>query len=305
MNAPGGSAPGPIAGPIARARPLLGTLVSLSVDGVDDATAHAAIARGFAAIETIHRLMSFHETASDVSRLNRAAHAGWVTVAPATYHVLARAAEIAAATGGVFDVTIAGKLVRWGFLPRPDGAPAPHPAASWRDIELTPPDRVRFRRPLWIDLGGIAKGHAVDAALAAMALPGTAQVVVNAGGDVRVAGPAPERIVLRVPGHDAARVPAVDLMDGSIASSSGAEHARTVRGRHGRQVVGPHVHGRTRAPAGTRRFVSVLAPACIDADALTKVALALGARAAPTLRRFGATAYLHTARGGWRTLGAA
>ncbi|MDX2222862.1 MAG: FAD:protein FMN transferase [Rhodospirillaceae bacterium] len=290
---------------IARARPLLGTLVSLSVDGVDETAAHAAIARGFAAIESIHRLMSFHEAASDVSRLNRDAHACWVTVAPATYRVLARAGEIAAATDGVFDITIAGRLVRWGFLPRPADAPAPQARATWRDIALAAPDRVRFGRPLWIDLGGIAKGYAVDAALAAMALPGTAQVVINAGGDVRVAGPAPERIVLRVPGHDAAQVPAVELMDGSIASSSGAEHARVHRGRQGRQVVGPHVHGRTRAPAGTRRFVSVLAPACIDADALTKVALVLGPRAAPTLRRFGATAYLHTARGGWRTLGAA
>jgi thiamine biosynthesis lipoprotein len=293
-------------GPISRARPLLGTLVGITVEGLEERAAHAAIARGFAAVADVHRLMSFHEAASDVSRLNRDAAARWVTVASATFAVLARAAEIAQASDGLFDITVAAKLVRWGFLPRPVDAPAPHPRAGWRDVALAPPDRVRFRRPLWIDLGGIAKGYAVDAALAAMASgPGAcgpgARVVINAGGDVRVAGPRAERIVLRVPGHDAASVPAVELADGSIASSSGAEHARLYRGRR----VGPHVHGRSREPAGTRRFVSVLAPACIDADALTKVVMALGARAAPVLRRFGAAAYTHTPRGGWRMIGVA
>ena len=82
-------------------------------------------------------------------------------------------------------------LVARGHLPRPAKAPEPDGAASWRDIRLLPENRIRFRRPLWIDLGGIAKGHAVDRAVEEALRFAPFQVSVNAGGDLRVAGPQP------------------------------------------------------------------------------------------------------------------
>ncbi len=63
----------PAIGHVARARPALGTLVRIEVAGLDDDEAHAAIERGFAAIDAIHALMSFQEADSELSRLNRAA----------------------------------------------------------------------------------------------------------------------------------------------------------------------------------------------------------------------------------------
>ena len=95
-----------------------GTYVAIGV-GLPDAEAQVAIEAGFAAIAGIHRLMSFHEPLSDVSRTNRAG-GGTVRVDPHTYAVLAAAQHLAEASDGIFDITVAPDLVAWGFLPRPD-----------------------------------------------------------------------------------------------------------------------------------------------------------------------------------------
>lgn len=306
---------------VERARPLLGTRVSIKVGGLPEAAAHRAIDAGFDEVAAIHALMSFHEPASDVSALNREAARQSVAVSPQTFEVIRRGLDVAAASKGVFDFTVAGDLVAWGFLPPPADAPAPDAGASWRDIELLENNRIRFHRPLWIDLGGIAKGYAVDRAIAKIAglnaglntvmstvpnavpsavtkaVPGAVSCCVNAGGDLRVMGAA-ERVMLRT-GLPGDTVPVVEIEDGSLASSGGREHLK----RHNGRLVGPHLHGARRAPAGTRSFVSVVAEDCIIADALTKVVLARGLEAGPLLRAYGATAYLHTARGGWRVMG--
>ena len=281
---------------IARARPLLGTRVDIRVDGLDEPAANTAIDAAFAAIADIHHLMSFHEATSDVSRLNREANTAPVTVDARTFAVLRRAGEISAASNGAFDICSARNLVAWGFLPAP-AAGAPDPTATWRDIVLEPGNTVRFAKPLWIDLGGIAKGYAVDMALAAMTLSPQIQCIINAGGDIRVSGPAPEQIALRVPLADG-DIPAIEISDGSLASSSGHEHARVLEG----QTVGPHVDGVSGESTSTTRFVSVTAEDCCVADALTKVVMVAGAAAEPVLKRFGATAYMFES-GNWTVLG--
>jgi FAD:protein FMN transferase len=285
-----------------RARPHLGTMVSIRIRGLEPGQAHAASEAGFAAVADVHRLMSFHEEQSDVSRLNREALAAAVAVDAHTLTVLRRALRFAALSSGAFDVTVARELVELGLLPRPRGgcaAELPDAGASWRDIELLDDGRVRFHRPLWIDLGGIAKGYAVDQALARMApLAPELQLCVNAGGDLRVCGPAAEIVYLNAPvAQDA--VPIVVLENGSLASSSGLRRGPWC----GQRQIGCHIHGVRRTPMGLNGFVSVLAPECLVADAFTKIVMALGVRSDHLLRGLGATAYLHDAAHGWRTLG--
>jgi FAD:protein FMN transferase len=282
---------------ISRAKPLLGTLVEISVEGLDEDAAHRTIDRGFAAVAEIHALMSFHDAASDVSRLNAHGIFG-VRVDPHTRAVLLRAQEIAEHSDGLFDVTVAARLVSWGFLPAPTTTQPPESAASWRDV-VVEDDVVRFLKPLWIDLGGIAKGYAVDRAVIAMDLPAHVQAVVNAGGDLRVAGPHAEPVRLRSALITDA-VPVVEIADGALASSSGREHQRPFHGG----FVGPHV-GRGGISVGAQRFVSIAADDCLTADALTKVVMAAGRDAEPLLGHFGAIAYFYEAGAGWVTLRAA
>jgi FAD:protein FMN transferase len=281
---------------IERAQPWLGTIVSIRVEGLPFSRAHQAIHAAFGEIGTVHRLMSFHRADSDVSRLNREGSCEAVKVHPYTYEVLKRAITISAHSGGCFDVSVGRELVGWGMLPRPAGK-LPLPEGCWRDIELRSDGRVAFHRPLWIDLGGIAKGYAADRAVERLRESGAVAAVVNAGGDIRVHGKQMEAIGLDL-GFSANPMPVLELANGSVASSSGRHHRRWRENR----FHGPHVDGARRSPAPTDRFVCVLAERCVVADALTKVVMAEGQGSLELLRRFGASAHLHDPLTGWQSL---
>jgi thiamine biosynthesis lipoprotein len=282
-----------------RARPLLGTLVATRVRGLGEREAHRAIDEAFGEIELIHSRMSFHEAGSDVSMLNRDAHRRPVRVHPYTYDVLRLAREFSEASEGSFDVTVATVLVNWGFLPSPSPEPHPDPLADWRDIDLQSGCHVRFRRPLWIDLGGIAKGYAVDRAIEKLRQHGAPAGSVNAGGDIRVYGQPAESVALRLELGPSRELPVVKIQNGSIASSDGAPARRPQRGT----IRAPHIDSRTHRPSGLRCFVSVVAPDCVTADSLTKAVLVRRDRSDELLKRYGATAFLYRFNRGWRRLG--
>jgi thiamine biosynthesis lipoprotein len=205
---------------IERARPLLGTTVSIRVNGLGQADAHRAIDEAFGEIALVHRLMSFQQPQSDVSRLNREASVRTQDVHPATFEVLHWAREIAEASLGCFDITVAAKLVEWGILPAPDSRYPPDPHADWRDIELGEDYGVRFRRPLWIDLSGIAKGYAVDRAIEKLQRHGLTQACVNAGGDLRIYGSEAEAVALRHETPAAECMPFLEIEHAAVAAIS-------------------------------------------------------------------------------------
>ena len=119
--------------------------------------------------------------------MNRDACYKRVRVHPWTWRVLKSAQEFSRNTDGIFDITMAGQLVKWNYLPRYG---ARFGRGSWRDIIFEATGHVRFRRPLLIDFGGIAKGFAVDRAVEILKRNGVMAGIVNAGGDLRVFGSA-------------------------------------------------------------------------------------------------------------------
>jgi FAD:protein FMN transferase len=284
---------------VRRCRPLLGTFVEIAARHASADDAHRAADAAFDEVALVHRRMSFHDPDSDVSRLNREALDRAVAVHPATVAVLRWARLIAESSDGCFEVTVAAELVRRGMLPRPRSAHQPSAEGSWRDIELLDGDRVRFHRPIWIDLGGIAKGYAVDRAIERLGALGVTQACVNAGGDLRAMGPATEPVRLRptaAPGQTAA----VEIANRSLASSGGVGERNDPE-----RFPGLHVHGAHRRRMGSGTFACVIAERCVIADALTKVVLGTRNHAAAILRQYGATAHVYTARRGWHTLGEA
>jgi FAD:protein FMN transferase len=288
----------PIKFAIERAQPLLGTVVSMRVGGLRVKQAHRAIDAAFAEVAAVHRLMSVHDRDSDVGRLNRCAAEAPVSVDKRTAEVLRTALVVSAASNGCFDVAVGADLVDCGLLPQHRWN-FRQPCGSWRDIEIGMEGRVLFHRPLWIDLGGIAKGYAVDRAIEVLRLHGAACCVVNAGGDIRVAGDEPERITLGAPSTEGCA--ALELSNGSVASSS-SERPRGPA--DGQQRCGSHVHGARRSPVAASRFACVLAECCTVADALTKIVLAEGPDSDEILKSFGAAAHFHEASSGWLHLGA-
>jgi thiamine biosynthesis lipoprotein len=281
-----------------RAELLLGTLVRVSVRAAGRPPAQAALDAAFAELRLIHRLMSFHRPDSDVSRVNRTPVGGAVDVDWRTAEVIRTAARLSERSGGHFDITVAPELVAAGYLPAPITDREPDTGASWRDLVWVADNTLQLSKKAWIDLGGIAKGYAVDRAVAACLGNGAASCLVEAGGDLRVSGAMTAAVRLAAPRGDNGHVPLVELSDGSLASSHGATDAAVT----GNRESAPHINGLTRAALDPRCFVSVLCEECVLADALTKVVLSQGADAGALLAACGATALLHEPEAGWLEL---
>ena len=246
---------------IRRARPLLGTLVEIRA-----VAEPAAVAAAFEAIAQTHALMSFQDPASELSRLNRDAWREPVPVHPWTWRVLCAARWLHAHSDGAFDCTV-----------RDEEA-----GARMDAVELLPGHKVRFTRRLRLDLSGIAKGFAVDRALDRLRRSGL-RAIVNAGGDLRVFGPEAEPIAMRDPDQPHAMRPLGALSNGAFATSAPyySEHEGYWSVRDPARGTSPRRY----------RSVSVLAPTCLRADALTKVVWVRGVEAVrPLLARLRAEA---------------
>ena len=166
---------------VRRARPLLGTYVEITAFGTEEARLDRAIDHGFAAIETVHRLMSFQSPDSELSRLNQEGAQAPDTLHPWTAEVLSVAADLYQRSGGAFDATV----------------------GSGRRI----------------DLSGIAKGFAVDRAVDALRAAGVERGIVNAGGDLAAFGAADVEVAVRDPSDPSRLAAMVTLRDQAFASS--------------------------------------------------------------------------------------
>ncbi|MEO8669997.1 MAG: FAD:protein FMN transferase [Tahibacter sp.] len=276
-----------------RARPWLGTLVEIQVSGLPDADLLTAVDAAYREVAVIHNLLSFHNVESDLSRLNREAAIRPQQVHPHTLQVVNSALLFASASAGVFDPCVAASLVADGCLPHPPNAPTPHPQASWRDVRIDGEGRIRFDCPLWMDFGGIAKGYAVDCAVETLQAAGVSRGCVNAGGDLRVFGTLPQTIHLRMPRAATFCLPALEIVDGAVASSASyfeaSERARM------------HRHGVGHAATDPACAAVVAAPTCMVADTLTKIVLADPATASILLGIHSAEAQRYDGEF-WRTM---
>lgn len=286
---------------IRRAQPWLGTLVEIGIaDPLPEADAHHAAALAFAEVALVQRLMSFHDGASDVARLNRAPAGALLAVHQHTWSVLHLAQRMAEASGGIFNIGCAPQLVAWGRLPAPPGVPTPGVATPGVPTPRYQPGLALLRcetdgtlrklAPGWIDLGGIAKGYAVDLAIAALARAGVRSACVNAGGDLRVLGDIPFPVAIRAPQRPQAAAVHLLLSDAALATSANYFSApHTVRG--GVQA-GALVDGRDGRSLASQASASVRAASCAVADALTKVVLASADAHHPALAAFDASALI-------------
>ncbi len=272
---------------IQRCRPLLGTFVEITVEHADQREADAAMDAAFVAIERVQQLMSFHDAASEVSRLNRLAARENVFVSPETYEVIRWAKEFHERTNGIFDIAVAPELIALESLPRHAFLTDENNGnGRTRDIELRPNGSIRFLRPLYIDLGGIAKGFAVDKAVEVLKENGMESAVVNAGGDLRCFGEEEQPVWVRHPMNPGQLLPLPALKNAALATS--ANSYEKILGR----ALGTHIHGITRKLVQRSFSVSVRADSCLAADALTKVVLISGEEGASFLASFNAAVFI-------------
>ncbi len=287
----------PASNSVRRARPLLGTFVEITVTGAALPDMNAAIDGAFAAIADAHRLMSFHELGSDVSRVNRHASVRAVTVHPWTYQVLDAALELYRRSGGAFDITIAPVLQALGLLPHDldDDTSVPIAVRGSDAIELLPDCRVRIHHPgIRIDLGGIAKGFAIDRAVDVLRFHGIPHALVNAGGDLAAFGQdEADTVHIRDPRDPREVMCRIRIRNEALATTASRFDPFRTSHPTGSAVIEPCSRQPTRAIVGT----TVRAPTCVIADALTKVVMISGLASAALLEHYGASAMFISANG--------
>jgi thiamine biosynthesis lipoprotein len=258
-------------------------------------------------LEAIDLACSRFRADSEVMRL-RAAGGRWVTASALFREALHAGVRAAAATDGDVDPTVGASLDALGWDRDFDvvvsrGAPtriALVPAAGWRRIEIDDDgERVRVPAGVTIDLGATAKALAADRAAQAAYAETGAGVLVNLGGDVAVAGPAPAQgwPVLVTDDHRTPFDPhgeTVAIHSGGLATSS-----TTVRRWHTADGDVHHiVDPRSGAPApGVWRTVSVCAASCVDANTASTAAIVRGERAPAWLQSMALPARLVRADG--------
>jgi thiamine biosynthesis lipoprotein len=304
--------------PIHEARVLMDTLVSISVYTQNPAAEpriRRAMAGAFAEMARIDSLMSSYRQDSEVSRINHQVVAGGEISVSADVDTVLRLAQWAAkVSGGAFDVTIAPVLQLWGFgtdsvgLPPPEKIVARLPLVNYHNLEVkvengnrapgAEKNQIILHKPgMAIDLGGIAKGYAVDRGLEVLCQAGFRDVMVEAGGDLRaIASPltAGRRYIwIRHPrasnfdnadnGKVSSRKQAFfgrfKMDSGAVATSGDYERFFERNGKRYHHLLDP----RTGYPAPDVVCATVIARNATVADALSTAFFVLGPRRAIAL----------------------
>lgn len=253
-----------------RAQPWLGTLVEAgfylpeaSRHSNCDAFMTTAFKAAFAACRRVHLAMSPALLASDISRFNRAPAGSMITCDPWTIRVLMLATRLQEASAGLFDITQGSGSFR----------------CTGTQYVIKEAGGTR------LNTGGIAKGFAVDRMVTTLRAHGIKSGYVNAGGDLRVFGELDWPILRRQSNHQPVAAP-FSLHQGSVASSVFADGLSPF---HGDALINPAMRNICRKNIG----VSVAAPRCVFADALTKVVALTGNLHHPALQAFHASAWVH------------
>ena len=265
---------------------VMGTVVSINCVGRNEGVGRAAIAAAFKELDRIDELMSDYKEGSELSIVNREAFRIPVAVSDELFAVLEKSVEYSEFSGGAFDVTVGPVVDLW----RKAGAEGTSPSdeeIAWAKVK-TGYDKlvldkkrktVRFAFDgMRIDLGGIAKGYAIDRAVEAMKRAGAVGGLVDVGGDIRCFGrPAKKAkwvIGLQDPGLEGGILLTLELGDMSVATSGDYRRFVVVDGARYGHIMDPTAGGSVKDFAS----VSVLAKKAIDADALATAVSVAGAK---------------------------
>ena len=229
--------------------------------------------------------MTDYDSDSELSRLSQTSGQNKeVEVSPDLWIVLERAQQLAERSHGAFDVTVGPYVNLWrfarkqGVLPDPARLAKARLAVGYSHMQLDPARHsVKLTVPnMRLDLGGIAKGYAVDQALKVLNRAGISSALVSGGGDMAVSDPPPGKEGWRIelPPLDVTNAPRaryVLLSHAGLSTSGDLFQHLDVNGLRYSHIIDP----RTGVGLTDHSLVTVIAPDDFTADGLTKVASVL------------------------------
>jgi FAD:protein FMN transferase len=264
----------------------MGCVYAIAAYGTDDGVLPRVLDEALDEVDRIDHLMSHYRPDSPLSRLNQQAGHSPVPVDPELFDFIARSIEYSRASDGAFDITVGPLMKLWGFFRGDARVPTERELAAartrigYRLVHLDMAARtIRFDVPgVELDLGGIAKGYAVDRVIDLLRRRRVTTALVSAGGStvyalgappgedawpVKIQDPiAPERIAFAVPLRD--RALSVAGTSEKFFERGGARYGHIMDPRTGRPVQGVLA-------------VAVLAPTGVTGDALDDALFVRGA----------------------------
>lgn len=256
---------------------------SVSVELWDEDAVHAqqCIAQVMAAMHHVDNTMNPFNPATELSKLNREAAQHPVKVSRELFDVIKTSLHFSKLSDGIFDVTFASVGYRYDYRKRS------HPSDAQIAEDL---DKIDYRLLILdektqtirygkagvrVDLGGIAKGYAVDQGIDILKACGIRMAMVSAGGDTRIIGDRQGRpwiTAIRDPRNTKASAVLIPLSDTAISTSGDYERYFMENGKRYHHIINP----RTGKSADACRSVSVIGPDATTTDGLTKTVFILG-----------------------------
>ena len=273
----------------------MGTRAGCTFYAADERTAQAGFAAVRAAFDRVTQVCNLHDEKSELARLNREAGRDFFVCSELLWNVLSEARRAHEASSGAFDVTVKPLMDLRGFYRKQNRAPSPAELAEtlkrvgfdkleWDDARHA----VRFKVPgMALDLGGIAKGYALDLAAAAVLKLGLKSGVIDLGGNLYLLPEPPPgkncyRIGVKSPSGKGDSGTVLELPGNCAVSTSGSyERFVVLEGKRYGHVIDPATGD---APYLDRSATAV-APTGIESDWLSSAAFLRGEKIVPQLER--------------------
>lgn len=260
----------------------MGTRMEVRIWHEDELAARRLISAAMAEFDRIEARMSTYREESEISQLNARAATAPVPVSAELYGIVQRSIELSELSGGAFDITFdsVGQLYDFRRHQRPSAAEiAAHlPQISYRHLRLDPvAHTIAYDTPgTRINLGGIAKGYAVERVIAQLRAAGVRHGFATAGGDTRLLGDRrgePWTIGVRDPDDAGKLITRLALDDEAISTSGDYERFFDEGGQRYHHILDP----KTGQSARGVRSVTIVGPDAVMTEGLTKTVFIQGA----------------------------
>lgn len=260
----------------------MGTIVEILLIGEEQTKAEKTALQAFHEFRRIEQLMSPMIEGGDIFRINKSAGRRWVNVSSETLYVIKKSIEISERSNGGFDITVAPLVELWrkarakGNPPSEEELKRSLELVGFKNILVSQDGKILLRKEgMSIDLGGIAKGYAVDKAFELLKKLGYKNMIVNAGGDLRAGGQKfgqPWLIGIQDPRNSEKLITKISLTDNALATSGDYEKFFIYQGKRYHHIINP----KDGLPSEGCRSVSVIAKEGILADAMATTIFVLG-----------------------------
>lgn len=268
---------------------IMGTAVEATARYSDINYCKKALYYAYREMERVENLLAWQKENSEIAQINRAAGIQAVSVSAETFAILQRAAGYARKLDGLFDVTIGPLSSLWGFS-GPEGGHLPQEneikqqlaLVNYRNLVLNTKDSTVFlaRKGMRLDLGGIAKGYAIDRGSMILKEKGVTNFIINGGGDIYVSGQkddhTPWMVGIKDPRDGQNLVVRFALKDYAVATSGDYERFIMVNGQRYHHILDP----RDGYPGKLSQSSSTFASTVEEADVLATYLFIIGSRQA-------------------------